>query len=208
MLEHDGAGRLQHHHRQALLDVGGEDLRRILEDPARHGQLPGGMPGQAPADELLRDDDLVAQHLQGLDGGLRGAGVELGVERVWPEDDALLAGVGFAFRGPLLQRLRGEADERPAGVQATGARQECGDARGVHGPVHQAWHDRELVRDVAEQRQPAHEVVGAGADAAGVVVVQELGFVGGHIHVDGAHSKKRFTLSPFTDVSAGRRSVK
>ena len=53
----------------------------------------------------------------------------------------------------------------------------------MHRSVHQAGDQRELVRDVPQQRQPSHHVVRRRTQTALVVLVEELCLVRRHIHV-------------------------
>lgn len=72
---------------------------------------------------------------------------------------------------PLAQRRVGEADEQAVRVEAAHLRDELVEALGGHRLVDERGQKQNLVCDIAQQRQPAHHLVGAWAQLAFVIVV-------------------------------------
>ncbi|RDI21095.1 hypothetical protein DEU38_11536 [Rhodococcus sp. AG1013] len=154
-----------------------------MQDPNGDAELTGRYPGQAAAHRPVGDLDIESRGVQHRGGGMRDVRVEVVVEGVGPQHDspaAATGGFGTICLGEAGRRERGEG---APGVDTGGAGGDPGEARRVGERIHRA---RRRGGRTGPQRQPSHRVVGQRTRPVPVVVVEELGLVGGHVDADGA----------------------
>ena len=158
---------------------------RTVQDLLRRGELAGGEPRQAAAHRFGGQDDPPARVLHDLDRGAADVRVEVVGEGVRPQQHGSASAVAAraAAGEPLLQGLPGEQRDLPVL-----------DARRRHGEAVQHGRVGERVDHLAQpgpadqlrdRGQPAHRQVRPRPPPLppGVVVGEELGLVGRHVHI-------------------------
>ncbi|PSK58166.1 hypothetical protein B0E53_06977 [Micromonospora sp. MH33] len=180
--EHRRAAGLQPNDPGAGPQVRTQHIYRTAQHPLRDVQLPGGDPSQSAAHRSVRHPYPPAGRLQHLHRRTGDARVKVVGEGIRPENDVppeALAGRGAAGE-PVLERLRREDRDVASLVDPAGGLGQAAEPGRVREGVDRT---RQARRGGGHQRQPTHRVVLAGTQPAGVVVGQELGLVGGHVHV-------------------------
>jgi FAD-dependent oxidoreductase family protein len=176
---------LEAEHQPAPAHMTGECIDATPQDSLGDVELPGGDPRQPAAQRLGRDAHGPARVLEHLDRRAADGRVEMVGERVGPEDDlAAPAGRPLASRGPPLQRLIGEAGQRPV-LQPGGGGDQPPGARALREHVGE-WGQTETPHGLGGRGQRPEGVGMAGTEPAGVVVGEELGLVRRHVDVDRA----------------------
>ncbi len=183
--EHRRAARFQPDDPGAAPQVRGQRVDAALQHPPGRGQLAGGDPGQAAAQRLAGHDDPPAGRLQHLDRRAPDPGGQVIGEGVRPQYDFTPqpGKPGIAAGRPGLQRLTGEQRDAAAPVDPAHGGQRVAQDGCLGDRVDQP---RGPGGDLGHRGQPAHRVVRPRAQAAGVVVGQELGLHGGHVDLDRA----------------------
>ena len=179
------AARFEPDHQPARPEVWGQLTQRAAQDALGDVELAGGDPGQPAAHGAFRDHHPVAGVLEDLDRCLADVGVQVVGEGVRPEHHLSSFAGPAGPTGPVGvgEPVVGEVRHRPVRLDAAGPLREPRQGAGVRDRVDGPRRERS---EPCPQRQPTHRVVRRGPQPVLVVVGQELGLVGGHVHVDRA----------------------
>ena len=128
------------------------DLSGLLEYALRHIQLTCGVPRQTATHKLLGNFYVVAELFEHLNRGGGRRSIERGIEGIRPQHHRLSSRVGAPLLMPLAQGRWRETNEWTGGIQSADCRDEGLEPWRAHGEINNAWKQRNLVRDVSQQR--------------------------------------------------------
>ena len=185
--QHRGAAGLEHEHRHAGLDRLGDRVEKLAQRALGGCEHAEVVQRPAAAQSGRRQLDGEPGRVEHLHRGLPDIGLEQVRERVGPEQHSPRSPREAGRRCPSNQAPERLMANRGAlrSVATPSSRFPAGASRGVAERVGQP---RRARGDRSPPRQPAEHVVVQRAQAAGVVVGEELRLVGGHVDLHGTVS--------------------